>query len=43
MSVRLPVEYLMGPAVLGFAGCLGLQGAGDLGDLGAAGLAEDRQ
>jgi len=33
----------MGPAMLGFADYLSLQGAGDLGCLGAAGLAEDRQ
>jgi len=42
MSVHLPVEDLMGLAVLGFADHLGTQGAGDLGGFGAAGLAEDR-
>jgi hypothetical protein len=43
MSVHLPVEYLMGLAVLSFADHSGVQAAGDLGGLGAAGLAEDRQ
>jgi hypothetical protein len=43
MSVHLPVEYVVGLAVLGFADHLGAQGAGDLGGLRAAGLAEDCQ
>src|SRR5271169_5602134 len=43
MSGHLPVEYFVGPAVLGLAGNLGVQYAGDLGGFGGAGLAEDRQ
>jgi len=43
MSVHLPVEHVVGPAVFGLADSLGVQGAGDFGGLGASCLAEDRQ
>ena len=42
-SVHLPVEHLVGCAVLGFADLLGLHGAGYLRGLGSAGLGKHGQ